>query len=302
MDKIQILMSTYNGEKYLIEQLDSIKNQDYQNISILIRDDGSKDNTIAIIEKYISDNPGMEIELIKGENTGVLASFIKLVELSDIDAQYYAFADQDDVWFKDKISRAVKKLNENKKALIYASTFLPVDKNLNIIKYKQSKKIPSFYNALVENIATGCTIVFNKKMKDHVIGKEINGASIHDWWFYIVATALGEMIYDPEPSLYYRQHDSNSIGSKDSSFKKWKSRVIRYSKWRTEIFRHGYLLLDHYSNILEKDKTTDLTEFLGYKKMWLFKRFKYISCMKIYRQSKLDDFILKILLLLKLIY
>lgn len=300
MEKIQILLSAYNGEKYLKQQLDSIRNQSYKNFSLLIRDDGSKDNTVNIVEKYIEDNPEIEIGLIKGENLGVLGSFMKLIELSDDNCSFYSFADQDDIWFKDKLLRAAGKMKAGK-YLIYSSSFTPVNYKLEEIKFKRPLIKPSFYNAIVENIATGCTIVFSKKMKDKVKGKDIAGASIHDWWLYIVATALGDMFYDPEPSLFYRQHEGNSIGSKDGFIKKWKSRIKRFSSWRKEIFNHLALLAFHYGKELDEEKSACLNEFLKYKKLSFFKRIKYLKHIKIYRQNRIDNFIFKILILFKLI-
>lgn len=300
LEKIQVLLSAYNGEKYLKEQLDSIRNQSYKNFSLLIRDDGSKDDTVNIVEKYIEDNPEIEIKLIKGENLGVLGSFMKLVELSDDSCSYYSFADQDDIWFEDKLLRAADKMKAGK-YLIYSSSFTPVNHKLEEIKFKRPLIKPSFYNSVVENIATGCTIVFSKEMKDKVKGKDIAGASIHDWWFYIVATALGDMFYDSEPSLFYRQHEGNSIGSKDGFIKKWKSRIKRFSSWRKEIFKHLELLTFYYEKELDEEKVSLLNEFLNYKKLSFLKRIRYLKGMKIYRQNKVDNFILKILILFKLI-
>lgn len=301
MEKIQILLSTYNGEKFLIEQLDSILDQDYPNLSLLIRDDGSSDSTIELIERYIKEHQDIEIKLIKGENLGVLKSFIDLVENSDNDVDFFAFSDQDDVWFKDKISRGIKALNDNDTYLMYACNYIPVDKKLGSIKYKDYERKPSFYNAIVENIATGCSIVFNKKLRDYVKGRNVDEASIHDWWFYLVATGLGDIFYDNEPSFFYRQHEENSIGAKDSLIKKWKSRLKRFFSWRSEVFSQPKLLLSFYEDKMDREKVADLKEFLAYRDKKFISRIKYIKNMKIFRQNKFDDFLLKILMFFKLI-
>lgn len=299
MKKIQILMSTYNGERYIREQLDSIMAQDYPELSLLIRDDGSKDATVDRIEEYAATHPQRKITLIKGDNLGVLDSFMFLVEAADDDCDYFAFADQDDVWHPDKISRAVRALEEDPDALFYAGAYLPVDQDLHPIRTRAAKKKPSFYNAIVENIAIGCTIVFTRKMRELTRGVDIQGACIHDWWFYILATAVGHIVYDPKPSLYYRQHSANAIGSKDSVLKKWKTRSRRLKDWRREVFTHCELLLEHYRDRMDKDKVAALETFLGYRELGLFKRLAYLAGTPIHRQTVLDELLLKILLLFR---
>ena len=110
MEKVQILMSTYYGEKYLREQLDSIIKQTYPLINILIRDDGSSDGTLSILKEYAGKYD--HVTYYEGENIGVIQSFLQLLKESDANVNYYAFADQDDVWLPEKIVRAVEKLEE----------------------------------------------------------------------------------------------------------------------------------------------------------------------------------------------
>lgn len=292
-------MSTYNGEKYIKEQLDSIRAQDYPELSLLIRDDGSTDTTVEVVQDYILANKDMDISLIKGENLGVLDGFMSLVDLSDDACDYYAFADQDDVWFKDKISRGIAALEADDEALIYAGSYLPVDENLKEIPFKDYEKRPDFFNSIVENIAIGCTIVFNHRMKNLTAGVDIRSACIHDWWFYILATAVGRIVFDKEPSLYYRQHSGNAIGSKDSIYKKWKTRFRRLNDWSKEIFIHCELLLEHYKENMSPEKIQVLEELLSYKKLNIFGRLAYIHKTPIFRQTRLDQFLFKLLLLFK---
>ena len=108
MKKVQILMSTYNGEKYVNEQIDSLLQQDHTNLEILIRDDGSKDSTVSILEEYHKENPN--IKLIIDKNKGVISSFFELAMKASEEADYFAFCDQDDYWKPQKISRAVNLL------------------------------------------------------------------------------------------------------------------------------------------------------------------------------------------------
>lgn len=165
--KVAILISTYNGEKYLKEQMDSLLNQTYKNIDIYIRDDSSTDGTIKIIEEYIKNTSN--IKLIKGENLGFVKSFFEL--LKEVrEADYYAFCDQDDIWMEDKIERAVEflsKLDENK-ANLYFSNSDYYDGEMNFIAHGEEKKVYNFRNSLVECVSQGMTMCINKKARDEI--------------------------------------------------------------------------------------------------------------------------------------
>lgn len=299
--KVQVLLSTYNGEKYLEELLDSIINQTYKRVEILIRDDGSKDHTIDILKKYQEKK---NINVVFGENVGVPESFFELLELSSDDYDYFAFADQDDFWKKNKISRAVELLNDidNKDIPgLYFSRKTLTNKNLK--KIKNSKKLPkepSFNNALVQNVATGCTMVFNNNLRDILIEKKpiISNIRMHDWWVYQVGSAFGEIKYDSKSTILYRQHDSNVVGTEVNLMKKWIKRIKRYIKSGNSLLirkqiKEFYKL---YNQDLSQEKKQLLEEFKKDKN--LFERIKFIISSKVYRQSKTDDVILKILILL----
>ena len=159
---IQILMSTYNGENYLREQLDSLLNQTYENIKILIRDDGSKDGTIQILKEYSEKYPN-KIECIFDENIGVIKSFFELMKKSDEKCNYFAFCDQDDFWLKEKVEKAIEQIKEEI-PFLYCSNTILVDENLKILKINNEKKEIDLNNILVENCATGCTVVINNKL------------------------------------------------------------------------------------------------------------------------------------------
>ena len=163
--KVAILMSTYNGEKYLKEQLDSLLNQTYKNIDIYIRDDESKDSTVEIIENYMKsvDN----IKLIKGKNLGFVKSFFELLKNVE-EADYYAYCDQDDIWMEDKIQRVVEhlsKLDENKPNLYFSNSDY-YDGEMNFVAHGDSKKVYNFRNSLVECVSQGMTMCINKKARD----------------------------------------------------------------------------------------------------------------------------------------
>ena len=243
MKKVQILMSTYNGETYLSKQIDSILAQNYPAIQLLIRDDGSKDNTKEILKEY--ENKFEQITVIYGENVGVNGSFFSLVEMSDAD--YIAFADQDDIWLPDKVKKAVEQLEQVQGAALYACNKILIDGNDNIIKENDGRKMaPSFSNALVESICTGCTIVMNRKLTEQLKIHIPEHAVLHDWWCYLLAAYLGTVIYDENAYIWYRQHENNVVGAANHIWDKIKFNVHYILKnrgklkWQLEEFAQLY--------------------------------------------------------------
>jgi len=220
--KVQVMLSTYNGEKYVRELLESLRLQDYDNFTVKIRDDGSKDETFTLISEYIKVNE-LDWEIHKGENLGVLKSFFWLLFNASEEADYYSFCDQDDVWRSDKLSIAVKALSEEKEAkpLLYCSAYSLVDEELKAFpnQYDVSKLVPSFKGALFANIVTGCTIVMNNKARELIICKRLPSCMIHDWWFYLVISAFGKVVFDSQRTVMYRMHGKNVYGAKKSLFK-----------------------------------------------------------------------------------
>ncbi len=301
LEKVQILLSTYNGEKYLTDLMNSLLGQDYSNLEIYIRDDGSTDNTLKILERYKNL---LFVKILKENNIGVIGSFFKLLEISSPDADYIAFCDQDDVWESDKITRAINILREFPKEvpLMYCSRTTLVNENLKIIGYsKVPKQEPSFGNALVQNIATGCTIVINNTSREFILKElpNINLIGMHDWWMYLVVSAFGKIIYDSESKILYRQHSSNVIGYKNNLIINWIARVSRF-------FKHGKLLLitkqaEEFRRIfgssLPPDKKQLLDEFID-DRQTIIDRLQFVIKKEVYRQSLVDDIILRMLILL----
>lgn len=214
MKKILVLMSTYNGELFVEEQINSILNQEGVEVELLIRDDGSIDNTVAIIEKCASKHNN--VSFFCGKNVGPAKSFIDLIVCAK-DADYYAFADQDDVWDKNKLRIAVcelEKLNGDLPTL-YFSNLRIVDENLVFYRcaHNKSRQTNNKYSSLVETLATGCTEVFNGVAQQIVAQNPPENCTMHDTWIYMVCKLLGETIYDFEPHISYRQHAKNVVGA-----------------------------------------------------------------------------------------
>jgi len=214
-------MCTYNGAHFLNEQLDSIAAQTHQNWVLWVSDDGSTDNTLDILKSTQALWGEDRLKIVEGPRLGFARNFLYLACHPAIVADYYAFSDQDDIWLTEKLSRAIGLLEPQNNVLpaLYGSRTLLINAQGETIGI--SKLTPhdlSFQNALVQNIAGGNTMVFNHALRDVVQygGSDLDIVS-HDWWLYIVATALrGKIIFDQQPFIEYRQHKGNLVGANAS--------------------------------------------------------------------------------------
>lgn len=207
--RVLILMSTYNGELFVKSQLCSIVGQSYPDIDILIRDDGSIDSTVSIIQNSNIKN----LTLIKGKNIGVPNAYFELIRIAPDNYDFYAFADQDDIWLPDKIAYSIEIMAKRNQLLplVYSSDVLRITKNLAVV-HKMKRRI---HHLLLENPASGCTIVFNRKTKIEVTDYMPEHAIMHDFWIFWIGVFLGEWIYDSRKTMLYRYHENNvTVGKK----------------------------------------------------------------------------------------
>ena len=282
-------MSTYNGEKYLRQQIDSILNQTYRDIDLLIRDDGSSDGTVEILKEYADTYEN--VSYYQGKNLGSIYSFLELLKESDEKADYYAFSDQDDEWMPEKISKAVDMLEQKdyEIPLLYCSNTYITDEELNIIKLDDKMAKPSWGNALVQNICTGCTAVMNKRLREIINKTEPKNIIMHDWWFYLMATLYGEVSFDKEAYIKYRQHDNNVYGAKKSQLDVWKYRIGQLTKSRGELYEQLEIVKKECHNIsLEKKRLLDVV--LNSKK-GILNKVRLILNKKVYRSKKMDNLV-----------
>ncbi len=219
--QIGILLSAYNGEQYLKEQLDSFLAQSYSHWVVLWRDDGSSDSTVRMLEEFGSlVGPGRCRRAgNSGEHLGVMESFLSLLREA-VEYPLLAFSDQDDVWLPGKLANAVEFFlsRQSKGPALYCGRQIIVDKELRRLGYSfpVSSRM-EFPSALVQNIATGCTTVINRAAADVISRIRPPRGSVHDWWAYIVVSALGgEVYFDNTPGILYRQHGRNAIGASQS--------------------------------------------------------------------------------------
>ncbi|MDK1732058.1 glycosyltransferase family 2 protein [Dellaglioa algida] len=218
-------MATYNGEKYLKEQINSIRNQTFQEWELLIRDDGSTDHTMDIIAYYLKLDSRIKL-IEKQGNIGAKGSFFQLLRRST--APFFMFSDQDDVWKKDKIVKSINLIKDFDDVPVLGFTGLcVVDVNLKKIRSSKRVKIKdiTFEKLLLENQVTGATIIGNKALRDKVMETEnLNTSfiSMHDWWITLVASQFGVVKFLDEDTMMYRQHDANVLGASVSRYSKLK--------------------------------------------------------------------------------
>ena len=302
--KLIVLLSSYNGEKYIGEQLDSLLNQDLKPDKIFIRDDGSTDETVNILEDYSSRFSC--IQYYCGKNVGVAKSFMELINNCE-DADYYALCDQDDYWLKDKLSSAVELLEKKNKniPLLYCSKFTLTDENLNPIDSDVSKlyNFSDFDHSLIYHTAPGCTFVFNHELRKLIKMYDVNEnyILIHDALIHKIATLFGEMILDENSHIYYRQHQSNQIGMTANAFETFKGRIERFVKGSIRNYRSksASSLIDVYGDICDKDKLKTMKMVAYYRDdKELKKQFMEYDGFK---SDSVNDIFLKILILVNYI-
>lgn len=208
--KIQVLLSTYNGEKFLAQQLDSLLKQDYPHFDICIRDDGSSDRSLEILSDY--QTRYANISVVFADNIGVVNSYYQLIKHAHAD--FYALCDQDDIWLPGKLSSAASKMRNSTdpSASLYCSALQFVDADLQSIGRTSTPRYQCLENAVMENIATGCTVIFGDSLRVLFLQAKPENMHMHDWWLYLLASTSGHIIFDPEPHVLYRRHENTVTG------------------------------------------------------------------------------------------
>lgn len=220
--KIAVLMSTYNGHSFLDQQLASLSTQTVaENMTVYIRDDGSKDDTFKIIEKW---ERRMSIVLYKESNVGPAMSFWKLFMKPEIQANYYAFCDQDDVWDDNKLEVAIRELNVN--THFYACNCRIIDEKGIVTDEKRCKEVPeiNIRRLFISGVTQGCSMVFDDALRQFVARKQLQCIPMHDIVLMLYAMNFGEICWDQEPRFSYRIHSNNVVAKGNKSiFKKIKT-------------------------------------------------------------------------------
>ncbi|MFT4271339.1 MAG: glycosyltransferase family 2 protein [Pantoea sp.] len=291
---ISILMGTYNGEKYLESQLQSIASQTYKNWTLIVSDDGSTDHTCEMIEAFAKKFTENKVVLLKGPAQGFAANFLYLLRNPSIVSDYYAFCDQDDIWCDDKLEVAIEKLSshsgpENQLQLYGSRTSLVNSEGEFIGMSPCFEKAFKFQNALLQSYAGGNTMVFNRALKEVFEGfpPDITIVS-HDWILYIICSAMnGVVIYDKEPKILYRQHGENLVGSNIGFL----SKVTRFRRLFAGEFKSwcaiNCVALDLIKNEMPVDNKERYLHFLNLNHDFL-KRIRSYFLGGFYRQNFLE--------------
>jgi glycosyltransferase involved in cell wall biosynthesis len=283
-------MGTFNGEKFIREQLDSIASQTHQNWKLVISDDGSTDRTLEVAKKWASGVDADGIEFRHGPSKGFAANFLSLTCRASIEADYYAYSDQDDLWESDKLERAVRWLQaipENIPALYCSRTRLVDAENNEIGLTPHFSKPPSFANALMQNIGGGNTQVFNNAARALLReAGEDTPVITHDWWAYMAVSGCGgKVFYDSYPSLRYRQHARNLVGMNAT----WAARFKRILMLWEDRLRNWYDCniagLRKLQHKLTAENRETLDRFAKARQMGLFPRLIHLKRSGIYRQT-----------------
>lgn len=270
--KIVILMSVYNGSEFVKEQIDSIRRQSigYENIRLMIRDDGSQDDSYQLIEEMHDSH----IILLSGKNYGTADSFWYLVKNADLDADYYAFADQDDIWFESKIETAVKWLNNSGVPQLYYSNVEVANRmgegtGKLLMNEGNHLSVPTIMAGLH---ALGCTMVFNRAALRLYQSARLTGIEMHDRSCFLMTYLMGQVIYNPMPQMYYRQHENNVIGNEGR--KDWihlKKRLRKsYNLWfrsrKHDAVVQAQDMLDNFEVCLKQTDRKHLYMIANYRK------------------------------------
>jgi len=260
---IDILLATYNGDSYLDEQINSLLNQEFSDWRLLARDDCSNDGTAELLESY-ADRYSERVTVLPnhGSNLGPRGNFFELMQ--NADADYIMLCDQDDVWMPGKIARTLEKMRQMEseygrdKPLLVHTDFKVVDENLNVLAdsgWRYQKTDPyrgaSINRLLVQNVATGCTVMINRALRDLALPAPPE-AIMHDWWLALVAGTFGRIGYVSGPLLLYRQHSVNIVGAKSWGAVRFLKQVVSLEDVRSALLKTQRQA----SAFLERYKTT----------------------------------------------
>jgi glycosyltransferase, family 2 len=256
-------MATYNGEKYLYEQIESILNQSYKNWILLIRDDKSEDSTVSIIEEYEKKDSRIRLLRDRKGNLGFVKNFEELLKNSQ--EEFVMFSDQDDYWEKDKIKNYIEILQKDEKLsqiplLIHSNSFI-CDKELKIVKEKfvdssiASEKNGNSY--FFSYVVQGSTVMINRKLKEICI-PFLSSVTLHDRYFHLISEFFGKRIFIDKSLMKYRQHMNNEIGARRNILQKILKKRYFDTKDRDLIIE----LKEKYAEIIKKEKIKEIDAYL----------------------------------------
>ncbi len=292
--KVAILLATFQGQRFLEEQLNSYLEQSHQNWELWVSDDGSNDQTVTVLNDFKSRLPNKQMSIHHGPQEGFAANFLSLTCHADIQADYYAYSDQDDVWEKERLTKAVSWLggiSEDVPALYTSRTLLVDANNQPIGQSALFRKPASFPNALVQTIGGANTMVFNNAARKLIAKVSLTLDIVsHDWWAYLIVEGVGgKVFYDSAPQVRYRQHKNNLVGT--NATLRGKLRRLRML-WNGDFIHRNELnirALESVEEILTPENRQLLHMFKEARQSSFIKRLILLKKTGIYRQTFLGN-------------
>lgn len=293
-DRVAILLSTYNGERFLGEQLESLIRQTHKNWIIYASDDGSTDATRTILRRYQKKLGRDRLIILQGPQQGFAKNFMSLVNNRSIEADYFAFCDQDDIWFDSKleVSLAHLKGSDQGTPALFCSRTRLIDVGGQVIGFSPLfDRRPTFRNALVQSLAGANTMLLNRAARDLMMqtGGDAHVVS-HDWLAYLLVTGCGgAVIYDAIPTIDYRQHDDNLVGANSSLT----DRLDRLRRMYQGTFRdwteYNLMVVRGFKEQLTHESRAVFEQFERARQEWLPRRLYLLNKAGVYRQTALGN-------------
>jgi len=301
--RVAILLATFNGEQYLASQLKTIECQTHENWCIHAADDGSTDGTLSILQDVARALGDCRLNVRKGPGQGFVTNFLSLVCARDINAEYFAFADQDDLWDTDKLERGLAALEgvPNDVPALYCARTRTVDAQGGLIGLSPLfLRPPSFRNALIQNLGAGNTMMFNSAARELLRNVGLVNVPAHDWWAYLVVSVYGGVIvYDAEPCLSYRQHGHNIIGHNRGMLQRLKryglALIGRNRRWSDQHLNALQPILDNCS----AEQKAVYYKFSQYRNLPVLLRIRKMRRLGLYAQTRIGQFGLMLAIALK---
>lgn len=300
--RISIALCTFNGAAFLAEQLNSLRAQSRLPDELVVCDDGSTDTTITILENFSKIAP-FPVHIHRNPATlGACENFIKAIGLCRGD--FIALSDQDDIWQPNKLLHALNMIQQtgNPSSTLYCSRLLYVNANLKPIGLSPIPHVIGLSNAVVENIATGCSVVFGGDIRRLMLRGTPNEMIMHDWWAYLVAATFGQVIYDPDPSVLYRQHGNNVAGREPKPLKiwnrtKWLVQRLLADNRGMDSLNQAARFIATYPDIPQESRQI-VEELLRLRDAGTLSRMRYVLHPRVKRNDAIENFGLKAMLLM----
>lgn len=298
-DLVVVLLATFNGALYLRQQLDSIAAQSHRHWRLVVADDGSRDDTLAIVQSFSKDHPD-RVRIVKGDPAGSARdNFFRLLRDAG-PAPYFAFCDQDDVWSFDKLERLVQRCQQiqnhhrDQPCLVYSDLSV-VDAQLGLLSRSFMEQIRArphditHKTLLAENAIPGCAMLFNAALVDVFRAHEFDAtrAIMHDWWIALLASTLGSISYVPDALVYYRQHATNTLGSVDRSGLAFLlSKLFRGDRSAALLaYTQAAAFLGAYSDLLDPAVREEMRAFASLHHHHKFERIRLLLKHRILKQT-----------------